>query len=144
MTLHPEVSRRTLWSTETGGTGVLDAHGVLYSVCCTTMLYFGSEMSPQVPHVKGLVPNVVVLGGDESFMRWGLEGGLCVFGSVPEKEMVGPSPFFLFFPSYCYQDSASLQANPLWSGISTKGAKINYLSLSAKSPAFVTVTKTHT
>lgn len=74
MTLHPEVSRRTVWSTETGGTGVLDAHGVLYNVCCTTMLYFGYEMSPQVPRVKGSVPNVVALGGNESFMRLGLEG----------------------------------------------------------------------
>lgn len=44
---------------------------VLCNVCCITTPYFGSRVSPKSHVLKGLVPNVVLLGGDESFMRWG-------------------------------------------------------------------------
>jgi hypothetical protein len=45
-------------------------------------------MSPKGPCVKGLVPNLVLLGGGGNFKEWGLVGGgFMSLVMCPEKEL---------------------------------------------------------
>jgi hypothetical protein len=61
----------------------------------TTSCYSSDTKCPPKVHLlKGLVSNIVLLGGGGTFKRWGLAGGLQITGCVPLKGTVGPQPFF--------------------------------------------------